>query len=485
MMNAWLLAIMPEIILAASVVLLLPLGPLLPARHRSLSTWLALGALAAAAVTSVPLAGRAPRSVFDGVYAVDLFAIFFKFIALATTALVLLVTRDSFRGRRHEASVPTLLVLTCLGLVTLAASQSLVLIALFLALITVGSYVLVGIAKEERLATEGALKLFLFGSVATMTMFYGMALLYGLTGTLILAEIASALPAAPRIATAVALAFILAGYGFKVTLVPFQFWAPDTYEGAPTAIAAFLSVGPKAAGLAVLLRTLAVAAPAAIPTWTLWTAIVAALTMTAGNLLALRQSNVKRLLAYSSIAQAGYLLMGIASYGRDPLAVPGMLFYLAAYLAMNLAAFLTVAAIGSALGSDDVARYAGLGRRMPAAAFALTVSLLALAGIPPMASFIGKAMLFGAALGARLEWLAVVAAVNTAISLVYYVRVLDYMYLRPEGNGASGRTYTPFPLSTTIAVVIASVLTLALGIFPQPLAGLLAQTPFAVGLLPR
>lgn len=485
MMNAWLIAITPEIVLAASVIVLLPLGSFLPARFRVLSTWLALAALAASAIASISLMRQPPQSVFDGAYAVDPFALFFKFVALATTAIVLLATRDFFRGKRHEASVPTLMLLTCLGLVTVAASQNLVLIALFLALVTVGSYVLVGIAKEERLATEGALKLFLFGSVATMVMFYGMALLYGLTGTLNLPEIARSLPAAPTAATVVALAFVLAGYGFKVTLVPFQFWAPDTYEGAPTPIAAFLSVGPKAAGLAVLLRTLAVAAPTALSTWTLWTAVFAALTMTVGNLLALRQTNLKRLLAYSSIAQAGYLLMGVASYGRDSLAIPGMLFYLAAYLAMNLAAFLTVAAIGGVIGSDDVAQYAGLGRTMPAAAFSLTIALLALAGIPPMASFVGKAMLFGAALGARLEWLAVVAAINTALSLVYYVRIMDYMYLRPESNDASGRSSARIPLSTTIAVVVTGVATLALGVFPQPLAGLLQRTSAAAGFFTR
>lgn len=480
MMARWLADVVPELVLAGGVVALLPLGPVLPARRKGAATWLALAILVAAAASSVALLGRAPHAVFDGTYAVDPFAVYFKLLAVTTTALVLLVTRDHFRGRPHEADIPTLLVLTCLGLVALAASQDLALITLFLTLVTVGSYVLVGIAKTDTLASEASLKFFLFGSVAAAVMIYGMVLLYGLTGTLNLSEIAERLREAPAAAVIVAFAFVVAGYGFKVTLAPFHFWVPDTYQGAPTPVTAFLSIGPKAAGLAVLLRTLAVAGPVAADggwPWQTGIAALSALTMSVGNLLALRQTNVKRLLAYSSVAQAGYLLMGVAAYGRDALAVPALLFYLATYLAMNLAAFFVAGVAGRVLGSDELARYAGLGRRMPLEGVVLAVALLALAGVPPMGSFVGKAMLFGAALGAGFGWLAVVAAVNTAISLYYYARVLEAMYLRAGADDGAVRAVKAVagrPL-TTAAVAITGGATLLAGLAPQPLISLVER----------
>jgi NADH-quinone oxidoreductase subunit N len=480
-MAGWLAGIVPELVLAGAVTLLLPLGSFLPPRYRGASTWLALFALLAAAVASVPLLRGTPHAVFDGTYAVDPFAVFFKFMAIAATGLVILVTHGHFRGRPHEAHVPTLLLLTCLGLVALAASQDLVLIALFLTLVTVGSYTLVGIAKEDARAAEGALKLFLFGSAAAAVMFYGMTLLYGLTGSLNLIEIAGLLPQASRVTAGVSLAFVLVGYGFKVTLAPFHLWAPDTYQGAPTPIAAFLSVGPKAAGLAVLLRTLAVAVPGGVVEWSGWIAGLAALTMSLGNLVALRQTDMKRLLAYSSIAQAGYLLMGVAAYGRDPLAVPGMLAYLAVYVVMNLGAFLIVAAVGRTTGSDEIRSYAGLARRMPFAALVLAVTLLALAGIPPMGSYVGKAMLFAAAIGAGYAWLAVVAAVNTAISIVYYLWVLEAAYLKPTGVAIPTDEHPIVPPATQIAIALAGAATLLLGILPQPLLTLAERASSMLG----
>lgn len=483
-MSAWLADIVPELVLAAAVVVLLPLAPSLPERRRSLITWLALAALAAAGVAAMPLLGGPARDTFDGTYAVDPFAAFIKLVAIVATMLVLLTTRAHFRGSPREADVPTMLLLACLGIVGLAASQNLALIALFLTLVTVASFVLTGIAKEDRLAAEGALKLFLFGSVAAAVMFYGMSLLYGLTGTLQLPEIAARLPTAPRVAAIVALALVIAGYAFKVTLVPFHLWVPDTYQGAPTAITAFLSVAPKAAGIAVLLRTLALASPNEVAISPQWMAALAALTMTLGNLLALRQTNVKRLLAYSSIAQAGYLLMGIAALERSSLAVPGLLVYLAVYVAMNLAAFLAVAAVGRATGSDEMPRYAGLAGLFPMTALALALSVVALAGIPPMASYVGKAMLFLAAMDAGLAWLAWIAAANSALSLYYYARLLEVMYLRGSFAAADGAAIVGTPGEpsairaepATLAVsAVAATVTLLLGIVPQPLVALAEQ----------
>ena len=427
-MELW--AIVPELTLAGLILVLLPLGHFLPERHRRLTTWIALVGLLVVAAESIRMLTFATQPIFLGTYAVDPFAVYFKLFAVATTAFVLLATQSHFRGRSHEGVVPALLLLACLGIMGLAASQDLALIALFIQLVTVSSYILVAIAKENRPATEAAFKMFIFSATVGAVMIYGMVLLFGLTGTLRLPELASKLPAMPVVTTLASFLLVLAGFGFEVTLVPFHTWAPDAYQGAPTPIAGFLSVGPKAAGLAVLLRTLVVAFPHNLGHWAELFAVIAAITMTVGNIFALRQSSVKRLLAYSSIGQVGYMLVGVAAAERSVLAVPGMLLYLAVYLFMNLGAFLAVDAIERQLKSDEISQLVGLGRRFPVPAAVLAVCLLALAGFPPFGSFVGKVYLFGAALAAGWPWLAIVMLLNVAISLFYYVRVLAPMYLR-------------------------------------------------------
>jgi NADH-quinone oxidoreductase subunit N len=465
-MELW--AIVPELLLAALVLVLLPLGAFLPPARKGIATWLALVGLAAAGAASARMLSWPAQPVFLDTYAVDPFAVYFKLFAIIATALVLLATHDYFRDHPLAGAVPALLVLTCLGIVGLSASQDLALIALFLQLVTVGSYVLVGIAKTDRRATEGALKLFLFSTAAGAVMLYGMTLLYGLSGTLRLPELAARLPAAPLLTVVAALGLLLVGYGFKITLVPFHTWAPDTYQGAPTPIAGFLAVGPKAAGLAVLLRTLVVALPEGYGTWPLAIAVLAALTMTVGNLFALRQTSAKRLLAYSSIGQAGYLLVGVAATEQDTLAIPGLLLYLAVYLFMNLGAFLAVEAIEQQVGSDDLAHFAGLGWRLPLAAAVLTLCLLSLAGFPPLGGFIGKTLLFGAALAAGWSWLAAVMAANFAVSLYYYVRVVEPLYLRRS----AGKPLVAEPTALRLALVTLGLGTLASGVLPQPWAAL-------------
>ncbi|MHB1415314.1 MAG: NADH-quinone oxidoreductase subunit N [Chloroflexota bacterium] len=479
-MQVW--ALVPELILAGTVLVLLPLGPFLPPGGKTLATWAALAGLGAALAMSAAMLSWGSFPIFEGTYAVDQFAVYFKLFAIATTWFVLLATHDHFRGRPHAGEVPALLVLTCLGIVGLAASQDLVLIALFIQLITVGSYTLAGIAKGSRLATEGAVKLFLFSAAANAVMVYGMSLLYGLTGSLQLPEIAARLPQAPAITAIAILGLVVVGYGFKITLVPFHEWAPDTYQGAPTPISGFLAVGPKAAGLAVLLRTLAVAYPGGLGAWPVIVAALAALTMTVGNVFALRQTSAKRLLAYSSIGQAGYLLVGVAAAERDPLAVPGFLFYLAVYLFMNLAAFLAVEAIERQNGSDDLRRFGGLGFRQPLASAALTLGLLSLAGIPPLGGFVGKAMLLGAAIGAGWGWLAAFMAANVALSLFYYVRVIEPLYL----HRTEGRPALPEPIFLQVSLILLALGALLSGVMPEPwvaLAGHASQL-LAAGATP-
>jgi NADH-quinone oxidoreductase subunit N len=460
-MELW--AIVPELTIAGLILLLLPLGPFLPPGRKHIATWIALAGLVIVALESARMLFFATQPIFLDTYAVDQFAVYFKLYAVAATAFVLFATQSHFRGRPHEGEVPALLLIVCLGMMGLAASQDLALIALFIQLVTVGSYILVGIAKENRSATEAAFKMFLFSATVGAVMIYGMVLLFGLTGTLRLPELATKLPAMPVVTSIAAFLLVLAGYGFEVTLVPFHTWAPDTYQGAPTPIAGFLSVGPKAAGLAVLLRTLVVAFPGNLGHWAEIMAVIAAITMTVGNLFALRQNSVKRLLAYSSIAQVGYILVGVAAAERSSLAVPGALLYLAVYLFMNLGAFLAVDAIERQVQSDDIAKLAGLGRRLPLTAAVLAVCLLSLAGFPPFGGFIGKTYLFGAAFGAGWTWLAIVMLVNVAVSLFYYVRVLEPMYLRSSLD----KTLQKEPMGLRLALLLLGLGTLLSGVLPQ------------------
>lgn len=460
-MELW--AIVPELTLAGLVLILLPLGPFLPKNRKYIATWIALVGLVAVAIESIRMLFFATQPIFLDTYAVDQFAVFFKLFATASTTFVLLATQSHFHGRPHEGEVPALLLLACLGIMGLAASQDLALIALFIQLVTVSSYILVGIAKDHRLATEAALKMFLFSASVGAVMLYGMVLLFGLTGTLRLPELATKLPAMPTVTVIVAFLLVLAGYGFEVTLVPFHTWAPDAYQGAPTPIAGFLSVGPKAAGLAILLRTLLVAFPHNMGHWAEIFAILAAITMTIGNIFALRQTSIKRLLAYSSIGQVGYMLVGVAAAQRSELAVPGMLVYLAVYLFMNLGAFLAVDALERQLSSDDIGQIAGLGRRLPVTAAVLAICLLSLAGFPPFGGFVGKTMLFGAAIAAGWTWLAIVMLVNIAISLYYYVRVLAPMYFQPS----SGASLQREPATLRFVLIVLGIGTFISGAFPQ------------------
>lgn len=462
----------PELWLAAWSLVLFGLAPFLPARRRVLNAWLAVAGIAVALALSALMLGRPSRAIFLGTYAVDDFAVFFKLALLGAVLLVLLGSLDFFRGHDYEAFVPPLLLLAADAMIVLAASNDLVLIALFLQLTIVVSYILVGLDKRRAKANEAALKLFLYAATASAVMLYGMSLLYGVTGQLGLAEIAGGVAGASPAVLVAGLALTLAGYGFEVTMVPFYQWGPDAFEGAATPVAMFLSVGPKGAGLAVIARTVLVALPHGAAHWELLLAVLAALTMTAGNVGALRQENIKRLLAYSSIAQMGYLLMGIAVAAKEPLALPALLFYFASYVLMQVGAFAVATAVEAGAGAVTVGGYAGLGRRAPWLALAMTLCLLSLAGIPPLAGFFGKTILFGVAVGGGYAWLAVVAAFNTALSLYYYVRVIAAMFLRPPPK--PDRVATPATLSATIGLVTAAVL--LFGIFPEPLMRLARST---------
>jgi NADH-quinone oxidoreductase subunit N len=464
-MELW--AIVPELVLGGGVLVTLPLGTVARGRRRWIVTVVALAVLAVAAGATARMIRWPARTVFDGTYVVDPFAAYFKLFAIVATALTLLVTHDRLRGLVHQGAVPPLLLLTCLGATALAASQNLALVALFIQLVAVGSYVLVGIAKDRRAATEGALKLFLFAAATGAVMLYGMSLLFGLSGTLALDELAPRLAAAPRAAVIAGAALVLVGYGYEITLVPFHAWAPDSYQGAVTPVSGYVAVVPKAAGLAVLLRTALVAFPSEC-TWPVAVAILAAITMSVGNLLAMTQSSVKRMIACSSIAQVGYLLVAAAASRHGALGRPALMLYLAVYLFMELGAFLSLSVIEGGTGSDELGALSGAGRRHPLPAGVLALSLLSLAGIPPLGGFVAKAVVFAAALEARWIWLAAIMAVNMAASLYYFARVLEATYLRPPEGGAARHAPPRTPRVTRLALLVLAAGAVAIGVFPAP-----------------
>ncbi|MGD8238223.1 MAG: NADH-quinone oxidoreductase subunit N, partial [Armatimonadota bacterium] len=315
-------------------------------------------------------------------------------------------------------------------------------------------------------SSEAALKYFLFGAVCSAVMLYGLSLLYGGAGSTNLLDIRRGLAGAPLPVTLFALCMVLVGLGFKIAMVPLHAWAPDVYEGAPTPVTAFLSVAPKIAGVALLLRVLQSGIPAALTeNWVTILALASALTMTVGNLGALRQTNIKRMLAYSSIAHAGYMLIGVVAFRTANLHLAPLLYYVLAYVFMNLGAFGVAIIVGEATGTDEISRWAGLARRAPALAAMMAVFLLSLTGIPPMAGFVGKLYVFLAAIGdQRLWWLAVVAIANSVVSLYYYANVLKHMYFGPTGEAGG----VPQPVVAGVGVGLCCAMTLLLGISPGP-----------------
>lgn len=465
-MQLW--AIVPELIVAGLCLALVSLAGWVRGRGRSAPALVLAGGLACALAATARMLTWAPISVFGGTYAVDPFATVFKLLILSGALVALALIREYFRGHEQEAEAPLALAFATLGAVGLASSADLTLVVLFLQLMSMAGYLLVAQERARPQALEATLKLFIFGAVALAIMAYGLTFLYGLTGSLDFRTIAASLAGADRIWVALALLLVLIGYGFEITMVPLHFWAPDVFAGATGPVAGFLAVVPKIAGLAALLRFLLRAVPGEAVRWPLWIAAAALLTMSLGNLAALRQDRLKRLLAYSSIAQAGYLLLGVAVAGRTPGAIAAVAYYLAAYLFMNLGAFAVVGQLERAVGTDEVAAVRGLGRRAPWPAAVLALCLLSLAGIPPLAGFAGKVLLLMEAVDGAMTWLAAVAAVNFTVALYYYVRIVAEMYLqRPEADATLPAAGPGFIVGYTIVAVG----TFVLGVLPaSPLA---------------
>ncbi len=403
-----------------------------------------------------------PLPLFYGFFVLDPFSFFFKITALGIVALTFLISLDY--EIPYVGEYVSLFLFMAFGLTLMGAANNLLMIFLGIEFVSILSYLLVGFLKKDPRSKEASLKYLLFGSLASGVMLFGMSILYGLTGSIDLNQIQSQL-AAGQVSKGLALVTLLlmmAGFGFKISMAPFHLWAPDVYEGAPTPVTAFLTVGPKALGFAVFLRVLHTTFLELQSDWGYLLAVLSMLTMTLGNVIAVPQTNVKRLLGYSSIAQAGYILMGLAV--SNATGVTGVLVYLIAYAFTNLGAFLCVIAVSNHFGNDEIENYAGLSEKSPVLAFSLTLFLLSLAGIPPLAGFIGKFYVFASAIEGRFLTLAVVAALNSAVAAFYYFKIVRLMYLTPAANREPVFAGTSF----WVGLALTLVGVVLMGIFPLP-----------------
>ena len=461
--------IAPEIVVLITALMVMIVDLFLAKEQRGRLAWLSLVGVLAAAVVSYAIWDGSGATIQDMLVA-DAYALLFNLIILTAAALAILFSVE-YTGRAGLArgEYYTLLLLSTAGMMLMAASINLLTIFLALEILSIALYVLVGLNRAELRSTEAALKYLLLGAFASGFLLYGMALLYGQAGTTSLAglhETAVSLGGQYPPLLMVGLGLMIVGFGFKVALVPFQMWAPDVYEGAPTSVTAFMSVGAKAAGFAALGRVVLYALGDLSGEWVWVLAVLSAITMTVGNLAALRQTNLKRMLAYSSIAHAGYILAGVAAH--NALGTSAMLFYLFAYAFMNVGAFAILIAVGrfnsSAEGGETLDDLAGLAARKPWLASAMTLFMLSLAGIPPLVGFLAKFNVFSAAVQAGLIWLAVLGVVNSVISAYYYLRVVVVMFMR-QGQPAED-TASPVCLALQVGVGLAAVATVVLGLWP-------------------
>src|SRR6476660_3777893 len=474
--------ILPELVITGGALIVLVADVLLPRERRAALAWITLAVIGATLASLAPFTSTHVE-VAHGLLAVDRFAIFFKIVFLVAAAITVLM---SIRYLAVEGASPGeyyfLILCATLGMMVMAAGIDLISIFIGLETMAVSFYILAGFIKPSQRSNEAAVKYFLLGAFSLGILLYGMSLMYGLSGTTNLRTMATLFAAQdrdPRLVLAVIL--LVAGVGFKIAAVPFHMWAPDVYEGAPTPVTTFLSVGSKAASFAMLLRIFLEGMPSLSADWLKLFEVLAIVTMTVGNLAALTQSNLKRMLAYSSIAHAGYLLIGIvaagAGYSRG---VTATLVYLFIYAFMQLGAFgIVVLMRQQNVIGDELKDLTGLYQRRPVAAFAMLLFMLSLGGIPPTAGFMGKFWLFGAAIEAGFVWLAVIGVLNSAISLYYYIRVVVFMYLKKDVTG-SEPVFSP---SLALALTAAVVATIVLGVYPQLLFNVATASARTLGAL--
>ncbi len=460
------LAILPELLLLLVAAAVLFVDLMERGKHPRLLGWITVGGLLVTMAASL-LYARPPQggaSLWGGMLRHDWLAFVFQMVFLVGAAATALFAMDvESLGKRGEFYI--LLLASTLGMMLMAAAGDLVMLYLAIETTSIPMYVLAGFLHGDLKSTEAGFKYLLFGAMASAIMLYGFTLLYGFTGETSLQALPVAIARSHLGMPALlgVLVLMLVGFGFKTSVVPLHFWAPDVYQGAPTPVTGFLSTASKAAGFAVLLRVLLSAFPqATMPYWGALLAAVSVATMVLGNTLAIAQKDIKRMLAYSSIAHAGYILVGLVALTR--LGYAAVIFYLGVYLLSNLVAFGVVAMVEKADGSNEIADYAGLGKRAPWLALALMFALLSLSGTPPFGGFVGKAWLFGAAVKADLVWLAIVGVLNSVIAMYYYLVVLKIAYFDPpsrEGKIAVGTSYT-----VGLVVLAAAVLFVGIAFMP-------------------
>ncbi len=460
----------PEIAVAATGLIILLIGVFMSPRTKNVLGYLAtLGVLAALALTiqSFGING----TMFEDTLSIDALSQFFKLVFLAVSLIVSVASIKYNENSDHTEEFYTLVLFATLGMMFVASANDLILLFCAFELASFATYALAGFEKQNPRSLEAAMKYFVIGAVSSALMLFGISFVYGATGTTSIPLIAanSALLTENPIGL-VAVVLLTAGFGFKMALVPFHMWAPDTYQGSPSVVSALLAAGSKKMGFVAAFRIFIVALAALQPDWQLAFTILAVVTMTFGNVVAVAQTSVKRMLAYSSLAQAGYIAMAFVV--MTPMALTGGIFYALAHAFMKGGAFIAAAAVVWMVGyaktdrfdiPDHLDNFKGLGKRMPLAALCMTIFVFALAGIPPTAGFMAKFVLFSSAIQANMTWLAVIAILNSALSLFYYARLVRYMYfLPPEGK----KIGLPFPYAAALLLAAAGVL--AMGIWPEP-----------------
>ncbi|MEL6306938.1 MAG: NADH-quinone oxidoreductase subunit N [Chloroflexota bacterium] len=475
-------AVGPEIGLTILAMVLLLLDSYLPNAKSNLG-YVAAIVMAGLAVATVTIWIPDPETsqlAWGGMIRYDVLGQVFKVMVLFAGAVTsLMAVRDSDVGQKGEFYL--IITISTLGGTLLAASADMVMLFVALETVSIPLYILAGFSRKDQRSAESGLKYFLFGSFASALLLYGLSLLFGFTGETRLDLMAQALMSPDNIVAGnifpvlIAITLVVVGFGFKISAAPFHFWTPDVYEGAPTPVTAFISVASKAASFAILMRFFIGVFPSELAFdgqnlqvfWTNMISIIAIVSMTLGNIFALRQENIKRMLAYSSIAQAGYALIGIAALSAEDtsFAISSVAFYMFMYTFSNLLVFAGVILFAEEAGTENISEYAGMQRRSPWMAFAMTVGLLSLAGIPPAAGFFGKFFLFQAAIEANLVALAIIGVLNSIVALYYYLVVIKIMWVDPSEDEDKAIEMSPamgwtFGISTIVVVL--------LGVFPTP-----------------
>ena len=451
-----LLAILPEILLVVLAGLILAFDVFWKPENKRNLGWLTAGGLLVVMVVSLIFASPQDtgRLIFGGMIRQDWLSFAFILLFMFAAAITALFAMDlKVIGQKGEFYL--LMLISTLGMSLMASAADIIMLYLAIETTSIPMYILAGFMTRDDKSTESGFKYLLFGAAASSIMLYGFSLLYGFSGQTNIYQIALSFYNVefPKIAVIGSLLLVFVGFAFKISAFPFHFWAPDVYEGAPTPIAGFLSTASKAAGFVVVLRVLvAIFTPSATPDWINMLSIVSVLTMTVGNVLALVQTNIKRLLAFSSIAHAGYILIGVVALSQ--LGLTSVVFYLIAYLITNLAAFGIVMTFSQVVGSDEISAYSGLSRRKPWLALAMLVAFLSLAGMPPLAGFMAKIFVFAAAVKVGLVWLAFLGVLNSIVGLYYYLTVLKYVYLfRSDDEGQPLAISRPYSIALTILIV--------------------------------